>query len=29
VTMREAIRYLPAVDQGRLMAAYRDRRPQA
>jgi 3-methyladenine DNA glycosylase AlkD len=29
VTMREAIRYLPAVDQERLMAAYRDRRPQA
>jgi 3-methyladenine DNA glycosylase AlkD len=29
VTMREAVRYLPAVDQDRLMAAYRERRPAA
>jgi 3-methyladenine DNA glycosylase AlkD len=28
VTMREAVRYLPSVDQERLMAAYRERRPE-
>ena len=27
VTMREAVRYLPAADRERLMAAYRERRP--
>lgn len=29
VTMREAVRYLPAVDGERLMAAYREKRPAA
>ena len=29
VTMREAVRYLPAADGERLMAAYRERRPVA
>ena len=29
VTMREAVKYLPAVEADRLMAAYRDRRPAA
>jgi 3-methyladenine DNA glycosylase AlkD len=29
VTMREAVRYLPAADSARLMAAYRERRPAA
>jgi 3-methyladenine DNA glycosylase AlkD len=29
VTMREAVKYLPAADADRLMAAYRDRRPVA
>jgi 3-methyladenine DNA glycosylase AlkD len=27
VTMREAVRYLPAADADRLMTAYRERRP--
>jgi 3-methyladenine DNA glycosylase AlkD len=29
VTMREAVRYLPAEERGRLMAAYREKRPAA
>jgi 3-methyladenine DNA glycosylase AlkD len=29
VTMRAAVKYLPASDQERLMAAYRSRRPAA
>jgi len=29
VTMREAVRYLPAADEGRLMAAYREKRPSS
>ncbi len=29
VTMREAVRYLPAGERERLMAAYREKRPAA